>query len=112
MPPPCPTRAAFDESMKALLASGPFAKYEASLAHSQSPFFCGGTPCACDFAIWEMLDVYTKAASDLAQPLPMAELPLCAAFHTRLRALPPLQSYFESDAYKLPCNSPGYTHWY
>ena len=110
-PPPCPTREAFDESMKALLAAGPFAKYEASLGMSQTPFFCGDTPCACDFAIWEMLDQHTKLASDLCQPPPLAELPLCAAFHQRLRKLPQLASYFDSPAYRLPCNSPALTHW-
>jgi|EP00908_Phaeocystis_cordata_P005904 glutathione S-transferase len=110
-PPPCPTREAFDESMKALLASGPFSKYESCLKLSGTPFFCGDTPCACDFAIWEMLDQYTKVASDLGEPPPLARVPLCAAFHQRLRALPELASYFESPAYALPCNSPALTHW-
>jgi len=110
-PPPCPTREAFDESMKALLASGPFAKYEASLALSQTSFFCGEAPCACDFAIWEMLDQYTKVASALGQSPPLAELPLCTAFYQRIRELPQLASYFDSEAYRLPCNSPALTHW-
>ncbi|EOD29475.1 hypothetical protein EMIHUDRAFT_233986 [Emiliania huxleyi CCMP1516] len=110
-PPPCPTREAFDASMKDLLASGPFSKYEASLELSGTPFFAGETPCACDFAIWEMLDQYTKLAADLAEPPPLANLPLCAAFHRRLRELPQLASYFASPAYALPCNSPALTHW-
>ena len=96
---------------KALLASGPFAKYEASLKLSQTPYFCGDAPCACDFAIWEMLDVYTKVAADLSAPPPLAELPLCAAFHQRIRELPQLAGYFDSPAYRLPCNSPALTHW-
>ena len=109
-PPPCPTREAFDESMKALLASGPFAKYEASLQLSQTPFFCGGSPCACDFAIWEMLDQYTKAAAHLGASPPLDALPLCRAFYQRVRALPSLQAYFQSDKYAMGCNA-SMAHW-
>ena len=57
MPPPCPARESFAASMTALLATGLFSKYEeACLRMSRTAYFCGGTPCACNFAVWEMLD--------------------------------------------------------
>lgn len=111
MPPPCPTRESFAASMTALLATGPFLKYEACLRMSRTAYFCGGTPCACDFAVWEMLDQYAKCAADLGLPPPLAELPLCASFHKRVRDMPELAAYFDSSAYRMPCNSPALTHW-
>ena len=110
-PPPCPTRESFVESMTALLASGPFSKYEASLRMSRTAYFCGEAPCACDFAIWEMLDQYVKCAADLGLLPPLAELPLCSAFYERVREMPELATYFDSSAYRMPCNSPALTHW-
>ena len=110
-PPPCPTREAFVASIQALLQAGPFAKYEASLRLSETPYFCGDAPCAADFAIWEMLDQHTMLAAHLGEPPPLADMPLLAAHYERLRALPQLAGYFESPAYRLPCNSPALTHW-
>ena len=111
-PPLCATRDDFDASMKAYFASGPFGKYEASLAMSATPFFCGEAPCACDFPIWEMFDQYTKLAAELSLPPPLSMLPLCAAFHMRVCELPELAGYFQSPAYGLPCNSPAISHWH
>lgn len=47
----CADRAAFDTSFKKLLASKPFAKYEATLKAAGTAYFCGDTPCACDFHV-------------------------------------------------------------
>lgn len=101
----CADRASFDASMTKLLGSKPFAKYEATLAASATPFFCGDAPSACDFHIWEMLDQYTKVATELRAPLPLDEHPLCKAFYQRVKELPSLQAYFKSDAYALGCNA-------
>merc|ERR1712046_507038 len=101
----CADRSSFDASFTKLLASQPFAKYEASLEASKTPFFCGDAPCACDFHIWEMLDQYTKVAVELGVSAPLDAHPLCAAFYKRVLALPSLQAYFKSDKYSLGCNA-------
>jgi len=109
----CPDKAAFDASMAKLLESGLFDKYEASLALSGTKFFCGDAPSACDFHIFEMMDQFTKLASALSLPPPLAKLPLSAAFHSNVKALPTLQKYFASDIYlNAPVNAPGIAHWW
>ena len=55
--------------------------------------------------------MYTKLAADLQLTPPLDSLPLCAAFHKRVRALPTLERYFSSEASKLGCWSEGITNW-
>jgi len=107
----CADRAAFDASMKKYLEGNPFVKYEAALKLSGTPFFCGAKPSACDFHIFEMLDQFTKLATELKVATPLATNPLCGAFHARFKALPTLQAYFASESYTLGCNA-SMAHWY
>jgi len=107
----CPDRAAFDASMATLFEGSIFGKYEATLVASGTPFFCGDSPCACDFHIFEMMDQFTKLGADLKLSPPLAKLPLCAAFHERFKALPSLAAYFASDIYKAPVNAPNMANW-
>ena len=41
---------------------------------------------------------------------PLDALPLCRAFYQRVRALPSLQAYFQSDKYAMGCNA-SMAHW-
>jgi len=108
----CSTKADFDAAMGELLSTGNvFAKYEASLEQTRTRFFCGDAPCACDFHIFEMMDQWFRLAVELGSSPPLYEKPLCAAFYTRFRSLPPLRAYFASPAYGLPVNAPGVAHW-
>jgi len=88
------------------LEGNPFKKFESILEKNGTDYFCGKSPCTSDFHIFEMLDQHRLLAekhgvSDLFGPIPK-----CKAFYDRFRALPSLQKYFESDAYKLPVNNP------
>jgi len=102
MPPPCPMRELFAVSIPALLATGPFSKYEACLRMSRTAYFCGGTPCACHFVVWEMLDQYATCAADLGLLPPLVELPLFTAFHERVRETPELAANFDSSCLDRP----------
>jgi len=68
-------------------------------------FFAGSRPTAGDFHIWEMLDQHELMASSAGLPSPLEAHPTLRAFHARLRALPQLQLYFDSEAAHLPCNN-------
>ena len=65
----------------------------------------GSRPTAGDFHIWEMLDQHELMASSAGLPSPLEAHPTLRAFHARLRALPQLQLYFDSEAAHLPCNN-------
>lgn len=87
--------------------AGPFAKFENVLTKQETDYFCGKTPCTSDFHIWEMLDQHRLLAEKHNTGDVFAKIPKCKAFYDRFRALPSLQKYFESEAYKLPVNSPA-----
>lgn len=107
----CRTEAEHKETAKKRLDAGPFAKFEATLEKAGTDYFCGKLPCTSDFHIWEMLDQW-KLLGDKQGVDVLAGVPKCKAFYDRFRALPTLQKYFESDAYKLPCNNPGVNPWF
>mmetsp|Transcript_74154 Transcript_74154/g.143518 ORF Transcript_74154/g.143518 Transcript_74154/m.143518 type:complete len:326 (+) Transcript_74154:55-1032(+) len=86
-------------------------KYEGWLTKRESNFFIGSKATAPDFHIWEMLDQHEMLAKDVGADSPLTDKPKLKAFYDRFRALPQLKDYFESDAYKLPCNVPEYTFW-
>lgn len=88
------------------ISSSPFKKFEASLASSGTDFFCGKTPCTSDFHIWEMLDQHKLLAAKHGTVDIFADIPKCKAFYDKFRALPSLEKYFASDAYKFPVNNP------
>merc|ERR1712086_819921 len=62
----------------------PFKKFEALLEKTGTDYFCGKAPCVCVFH----------------------KTPKCKEFYDRFKALPSLQKYFESAAYKFPVNNP------
>jgi glutathione S-transferase len=88
------------------ISGGPFKKFEAVLEKAGTDYFCGKAPAVCDFHIWEMLDQNKIIAEKHGQGDIFESIPKCKAFYDRLRAAPTLQKYFESDAYKFPCNNP------
>lgn len=88
------------------LSGGPFAKFEAVLEKGGTDYFCGKLPSVCDFHIWEMLDQNKLLAEKHGAADIFESLPKCKAFYDRFRALPKLEKYFASDAYKFPINNP------
>jgi len=98
------TEAEFKESAPNA-AAGNFGKYEAWLDMYKTDYFCGPKPLVCDFHIWEMLDQTKLLAEKIGEKTWFEKFPLCKAFYDRFKALEPLQKYFESPAYKLPCNN-------
>lgn len=108
----CRTETEHKEKATKVLGGDPFKKYESILEKNDTDFFCGKTPCTSDFHIWEMMDQYKMLAEKNGQPDIFASIPKCKAFYERFRALPTLQKYFESAAYKLPVNNPGANPWF
>jgi len=109
----CKTEAEHKAKVSKVLEGAPFKKYEAILEKSGTEeFFCGKTPCTSDFHIWEMLDQYKMLAEKNGASDIFASIPKCKAFYDKFRALPTLQKYFESDAYKLPVNNPMANPWF
>mmetsp|Transcript_67137 Transcript_67137/g.151755 ORF Transcript_67137/g.151755 Transcript_67137/m.151755 type:complete len:245 (-) Transcript_67137:268-1002(-) len=97
----------------AIVEKLPFGKFEDVLARRGTDFFCGKTPCTSDFHIWEMLDQHRLLCEQMgASSAFLSEFPKCTAFYERFRALPQLQRYFASDAYKLPVNNPIANAWF
>jgi len=88
------------------LDGSPFKKFEAILEKSGTDYFCGKTPCTSDFHIWEMLDQHRLLSEKHGHGDVFASIPKCKAFYDRFRALPALQKYFDSEAYKFPVNNP------
>jgi glutathione S-transferase len=88
-----------------------FDKQEKWLAAQGTTFFAGDAPTAADFHVWEMLDQHIDFASDVGAASPLEGREKLAAFHAAFKALPQLASYFESDAYQLPCNVPEFAFW-
>jgi len=84
----------------------PFSKFEAILEKNGTDYFCGKSPCTSDFHIWEMLDQHKLLAEKHGCGDIFEGIPKCKAFYDRLRALPSLEKYFDSEAYKLPVNNP------
>jgi len=102
----------FKEQAGKALDDGPFSKFEASLAKTGGDFFCGKSPCTSDFLIWDMLDYHIQIADSAGKGDIFEKLPKCKAFYDRVRALPTLQKYFGSDAYKLPMMGAALgAHW-
>jgi len=94
------------EKVTKALEGGPFNKFEAVLEKVGTEFFCGKSPCTSDFHIWEMLDQHKMMAEKYSLPDIFTSIPKCKSFYDKFRALPTLQTYFDSDAYKLPVNNP------
>lgn len=103
----CRDEAEHKEKAKKKIESKPFAKFEEVLTKGDTDYFCGKSPCTSDFHIWEMLDQYKLLAEKNGITNMFDDIPKCKAFYDRFRALPALQKYFESDAYKLPINNQG-----
>lgn len=96
------------KSVKHLEEGNPFGKFEAVLAKSGTDFFSGASICTADFHIWEMMDVHRLLAEKHGVSDIFANLPRCNAFYDKFRALPQLEKYFTSDAYKFPINGPSH----
>lgn len=68
-------------------------------------FVSDGSPCTADFNVWEVVDQNEQMASKHSFRSPLVSFPHLAAFHTTIARDPRLQTYFDSDNYKLPCNN-------
>lgn len=100
------TEEEFQKNALAKVESPPFAKFEAWLTHFNTDWFVSASgPGVADFHIWEMLDQHSLLAEKLGKGPILEQFPKCKAFYERFRALPTLQKYFASDAYKLPVNN-------
>merc|ERR1712113_1264753 len=88
------------------ILEGPFSKFETILEKGGTDYFCGKAPCVCDFHIWEMLDQHKLLAEKHGVSDIFEAIPKCKAFYDRFKALPSLEKYFASDAYKFPVNNP------
>jgi len=87
-----------------------YEKLEAFFGLSNGPFSCGGTACAADFHVFEMLDQHELFARSCKVKSPLENYKMLKRFHLMFRQLPELQNYFVSSAYKLPCHgSNAYT---
>lgn len=102
----CRTAEEHKEKSVKTLGDSPFKKFESVLEKNDTDYFCGKTPCTSDFHIWEMMDQHRLLAEKHGADDIFKDIPKCKAFYDRFRALPSLQQYFESDAYKLPINNP------
>jgi glutathione S-transferase len=80
-------------------------KFEGYLKQRGTAFFAGSKPCSGDFHVWEMLDQHEMMCKSLSCPSLLAKYPLLTAYYEKFKALPQLESYFASDAYKLPVNA-------
>jgi len=108
----CRDKQEYDAKAAKQLESGPFKKFEAVLEKQGTEFFCGKVPCVSDFHIWEMLDQHKLLAEAHSKGDVFADIPKCKAFYDKVRALPTLQKYFESEAYKFPVNNPIANAWF
>jgi glutathione synthase/RimK-type ligase-like ATP-grasp enzyme len=80
-------------------------KFEGSLKMTGTTFFCGNKPCTGDFHVWEMIDQHEMMAKDVGASGILDKFPLCKAMYEKMKELPQMDSYFKSDAYKLPVNN-------
>lgn len=82
-----------------------YEKLESCLMRCGTGFLVGWLPCSADFHAWEFLDQHELMARAHSIPSPLADFELLEAYHGRFRALPRMQSYFESDDARLPVNN-------
>jgi len=82
-----------------------YAKLEALLEFTGTPFVGGDAPAPSDFHLFEMIDQHEKMAKEAGCTSPIAAFPKLQALHNKFFEMPQLKKYFESEAYKLPCNN-------
>ncbi|CAE7366227.1 PGA [Symbiodinium sp. CCMP2592] len=102
--------AEFKTKAEGLSGSPPFGKFEAILGFKDNAsggkwFVLADGPGVADFHIWEMLDQHKMLAEKMGAAPILEKFPKCKAFYEAFRALPTLQKYFASDAYKLDINN-------
>merc|ERR1740121_46121 len=72
-------------------------------------FFSGPKPLTADFVVWEAFDQIELMARYLKRFPPLNGYVPLRKFYKNFRKIPELQSYFASDAYRLPCqNKPAF----
>jgi len=81
-------------------------KLEEWFKHNKTTFSAtNDRPSCADFHLWEMLDQHENLSQDIKKESLLAKFENLKKFYDTFRALPPLQNYFKSDAYKLPMNN-------
>lgn len=69
---------------------------------------CWAKPTTPDFHLFEMLDQHEMLVKEFKMPSLLFENQArkrLAHFYARFRTLPQLEEYFDSPAYRLPCNN-------
>ena len=105
----CRSQEEFDTKAQSICGSPPFGKFEAILSFKDNAsggkwFVLADGPGVADFHIWEMLDQHKMLAERIGAPAVLDQFPKCKAFYDAFRALPTLQKYFASEAYKMDVN--------
>uniref|UniRef100_A0A6B2LGZ4 glutathione transferase n=1 Tax=Arcella intermedia TaxID=1963864 RepID=A0A6B2LGZ4_9EUKA len=80
-------------------------KLENWFAHHKTKFSASNEVTTGDFHLWEMLDQNEGFAKSKGKGSIFANRPHLTQFYADFRALPALQNYFASDAYKRPVNN-------
>uniref|UniRef100_A0A7S0YJZ5 glutathione transferase n=1 Tax=Hemiselmis tepida TaxID=464990 RepID=A0A7S0YJZ5_9CRYP len=87
-------------------AQSHFAKLEAWLETTGTPFLAGPKPTVADFHCWEMVDIHDLFAKEKGKPSVLSKCPKLAAIHAAIKALPELAPYWSDEGgYKLAINN-------
>eukprot|EP00667_Euglena_gracilis_P020581 EG_transcript_22309 len=89
-----------------------YAKLERHLSQAGTAFFSADTPLSADFHVWETLDQQEAFARSAGVDSLLAAYPKLQKFYAAFRALPQLQKYFASDAFRLPFNIARANPWF
>jgi len=82
-----------------------YAKLEAALEMSGTPFMGGETPGPSDFHIFEMIDQHEKMAAQVNAASPIEAFPKLKTMYNKFFDMPQLKKYFASEAYQLDMNN-------
>lgn len=101
------TKEEFDANAIAFLDTSIPTTYDKLTSCLKSTFLGGTSVCVADFHAWEMLDQTELLAKRISKvsPLSLPKYSKLKALHAEFRALPELNAYFKSPAYRLPINS-------
>jgi len=102
------TEEAFREALDThfrIVLPGHLEKLENWLILAGTLYFAGSRLCTADFYVWEVLDQHEAIAREHGLPPPLEDFELLEAHHCRIKMLPGLRAYFESDDARLPFNN-------
>lgn len=103
----CPTPEDYKKNLPDYLEKKVPVHYEKFEGFLKDDFCAGSSMTTCDFHLFEMIDQHEMMAKRAELPSPVKPFPKLEKFYQKVRALPQLAEYFESDYYKMPVNSPA-----